>query len=141
MIHPFVLIASLPYTFLKPVFLFMFYRLYKGRTTRRRTIFVGLLSELQVAVPSYLSYIITISMYPPGWFSFPIVYPIPLVFIIGLVALKLSPPPEDQSWIQESEPSYWWKETEKHPEPEKEESDIWMDEPEIETEKDSDAHN
>ena len=156
-LQPYMLIQVLPFTFLRPIFVAMFYRMYKGKSTRKRVLIVGILSEILIEMIYYIPMILSMIMYPWG-LMIPLMFPIPLLFLIGLVYMKLVPPPEVTSWVEESEPSYWWTEKEKEKpkakpeekptkkleerperkttekpadesaeEPVEEESDIWMD--------------
>ena len=108
-----MLLNSLPFTFLRPVFIYMFYRLYRGKSTRKRVLVVGIISEVFVEAIFYFTMIMQLLLYPYGWFPLNIVFPIPILLVIGLVYMKLVPPPEVTSWVDESEPSHWWTEKEK----------------------------
>ncbi|MHA1907838.1 MAG: hypothetical protein ACW98Y_11130 [Candidatus Thorarchaeota archaeon] len=142
----FMLISSLPFTFLRPVFIVMFNRLYKEKTTKRRVLLVGIISEIFVEAIYYGMMIIQLIVYPWGMFGIPLIFPVPLLFGLGLVYMKLVPPPEVSSWVEETEPNHWWTQKEGETEPEgteadKKKSDIWMDEPASESDMEPDAHN
>ena len=115
--------------------------MYKGKTGKRRVLIVGLLSEIFVEAIYYGMMIIQLLLYPWGFWGFPLICPVPLLFGLGLVYMKLVPPPEVTSWIEEAEPDYWWNQKEGAEEDDQKISDIWMDEPAIESDAESDAHN
>jgi len=71
---------TLPYTILRLAFAVMIARTLAGKSTSRRAMLVGLLSELQpVAVSAPLTYLIDW----PGDPQVPLYIPIPIFFIIG----------------------------------------------------------
>ena len=79
---------------LRLFFVRQMYRCYEGRTSKRATAIVGLLSELQVLVP-YL-----FMLQGPSIPYVSLVAPVPLLFLAGLLLLITVPPPKDvQTWI------------------------------------------
>jgi len=79
---------------LRLFFVRQMYRCYEGRTSKRATAIVGLLSELQVLIP-YL-----FMLQGPSTPYLSLVAPVPLLFLAGLLLLITLPPPKDvQTWI------------------------------------------
>ena len=108
----FTLFASLPFTFLRLVFVWMIYRLYRGKTSLKRVAVVAIATELQLLVIFLISYLPMLLMYP-GWYPLPLLIPIPLLTLVGFVLTKIAPPPEDSLWIEEKQTQYWWQKTKK----------------------------
>ncbi|MFX1261865.1 MAG: hypothetical protein ACFFAZ_07260 [Promethearchaeota archaeon] len=103
------LIASLPFTFLRIVFVWMIYRLYRGKTSIRRVAVTAIATELQVPA-IFLVQFLAISPIYGGWPSLPLPIPIPLLALVGLLLIKIAPPPEDELWIEKEQTEYWWEE-------------------------------
>ena len=83
---------------LRLVFVRQMYRCYEGRTSKRATATVGLLSELQVLIP-YL-----FMLQGPSTPYLSLVAPVPLLFLAGLLLLITLPPPKDvQTWISKTD--------------------------------------
>jgi len=112
---PFTLFASLPFTFLRIVFAIMMLRLYQGKTTRKRTVVIGIASELQLILIFYVPMLLTLLLFPTGYFSFQLILPIPILIGIGLIIMKLSPPTEQTMWIEEEKSSSWWEKQDEEP--------------------------
>ena len=75
---------TLPYTILRLVFAVMVVRNHHKGTSKWKTLFVGILSEIQpIAVSAPLVYLIDW----PGDPQVPLYIPIPIYFIIGLILL------------------------------------------------------
>ncbi len=82
---------------LRLVFVRQMYRCYEGRTSKRATATVGLLSEIQVLVP--FLFMLT----GPSTPYLSLVAPVPLLFLAGLLLLITVPPPKDvQTWINKT---------------------------------------
>ncbi len=80
---------------LRPVFAYQMVRYYNGRTTKMNTLLVGVASELQVLVVTNLMTIVQWVLSPyRDEILVPLFGPIPVLFLIGLVIMKLRPPPE-----------------------------------------------
>ena len=105
---PFSLIPSLPFTILRLVFVYMMVRLYQGKTTRNRTLLVGIASELQLAAIYYGMTLITMLVFPTGYFYFQIIIPIPILLFAGFLIVHLYPPGKTTMWIEEVESRSWW---------------------------------
>ena len=77
---------TLPYTILRLVFAVMVVRNHHKGTSKWKTLFVGILSEIQpIAVSAPLVYLIDW----PGDPQVPLYIPIPIYFIIGLILLLI----------------------------------------------------
>lgn len=103
------LIASLPLTCLRIVFVVMMIRLYQGKSTKKRTLLVGFASALQLAAVFYGVMIFDWMSYPSfNPFSI-IIIPVPILFVIGLLIMQFYPPEEGTMWIEEEKTSSWWE--------------------------------
>jgi len=110
-------LANLPYVFLKYLFLFQFYRFYKGSIPERHVWVVGLLSELQwflmLGLPNVFEALLGLRV----WTAFSWYIPLPISLITALLLMKLAPRPgTEPMWIdkEEGEPS-WVKSEEEMP--------------------------
>lgn len=80
--HPIILLESMLYFSLRLPFAYQTYRFYIGRTTRKCTLFLGIISELQHSLfwnGLYILNTIGIELVT----RFPYVYPIPILLIVG----------------------------------------------------------
>jgi len=110
------LFASLPFTFLRLAFLVLMIRLYQGKTTKKRTLIVGILSELQLVILFYGAMIISIllSPYPPSYLQ--IMIPVPLLLLTGILIMHFDPPKEGTMWIEEETAGKsWWEKPDEEP--------------------------
>jgi len=95
MVQPYMLTIGLLLLSLRPVFTYQMVRYYSGRTTKLNTLLVGVASELQVLVVANLGMIgQSVSSPDPSQILVPLFGPIPILFLTGLVIMKLRPPPE-----------------------------------------------
>ncbi|MHA2378141.1 MAG: hypothetical protein ACXADS_02615 [Candidatus Thorarchaeota archaeon] len=96
--------------FMRPVFVYQLARYYKGRTTRGRTVIVGVISELQMTIITALVFLYLLSN-PITVFVYIIAVPIPVLLLVGLAFIWLIPVPElAVPWKELDEPKDWWKE-------------------------------
>ncbi len=80
---------TLPYTFLRIVFIYQILRYYNSNTSKGRTIFTGLACELQ---PLLVSVPLTYGIQWPGDPQVPLYLPIPLMLVLAvLLMFTLSP--------------------------------------------------
>ena len=109
---PFMLIASLPFAVMRPVFAFMMMRAYQGKTTGRRALLSGLIAEIQFPLFFYGISLISFMAYPyPA--SFPLLVPIPILIIVGLIIVRAFPPDATPTkWSEEDQEKSWWEEPE-----------------------------
>jgi len=114
--NPFNLLATLPLTFLRIGFMVMMIRLYQGKTTRKRTLIVGILSELQLVGFFYGNMLIMMLIYPYPMFYLQIMIPIPILLLVGFLIMHFDPPTEGTTWIEEEKTGSWWdRQDEKSP--------------------------
>ena len=93
--QPHMLTSGLILFSLRPVFAYQMVRYYNGRTTKRKTLLVGVASELQILVGGALSAIVLLALIPPPVsIMIPLFGPIPVLFLTGLVIMKLRPLPD-----------------------------------------------
>lgn len=126
-IDPFFIVTILPFTFLRPIFVLMFSRLYKGKTTRRRVFTVGIITELEFAGPFYFIMLLQYIVYPYPYMMTTFAVPIPLLLATALVFMKIRPPPQDKLWIEEAKSQYWWETPTKQEPQTPTENDTWLD--------------
>ena len=113
--NPFNLLATLPLTFLRIGFMIMMMRLYQGKTTRKRTLIVGILSELQLVGLFYGSMIIMVLISPFMMPYLQIMIPVPLLLLTGFLIMHFDSPTEGTMWIEEEKTSSWWEKSEEEP--------------------------
>ncbi|MFX0107544.1 MAG: hypothetical protein ACFE7R_04605 [Candidatus Hodarchaeota archaeon] len=77
-------LETLPYTLLRLIFAIMLAGLYAGKTSQRRTLFVGILAELQ---PILVSAPLTFFIDWPGDPWVPLYIPIPIMLIFGVILI------------------------------------------------------
>jgi hypothetical protein len=96
--HPPLLINNPINTLLRFWFVFEMYRCYMGKSSRRRVVYVGLLSELWQS---------SIMIYATIFWGSPIFQlffvPIPLLLLVGIVFLTLMKPPEPPGLWEEKD--------------------------------------
>ncbi|MHA1904032.1 MAG: hypothetical protein ACXABZ_07130 [Candidatus Thorarchaeota archaeon] len=110
--NPFVpLIQSLFWAGLRLLFVVMVYRLYKGNTTIRRTIIVGLIGELQPAIVLDLPLFILTLVNPSAVPVVTYVLPVPILLLLGVILIRvLSPPKPPSTWKDGDDTKHWWEE-------------------------------
>ncbi|TFH04529.1 MAG: hypothetical protein E4H14_14530 [Candidatus Thorarchaeota archaeon] len=103
-------VANLPYIFLKYLFLFQFYRFYKGSTTEKYVLIVGLLSELQWFLMLGLPKVLEVLLGLRAWTSITSYIPIPISLVTAILLMILAPRPgSEPMWIDKEEKKSWWK--------------------------------
>ena len=96
-IDPLVILSGISLTFMRLVFVYQMHRYLQGRTTQKRTIIVGILSELQIVIMilpvfAILSLLGTFELVSGFWF-----FPIPVLLLVGLVIIRVVPVTEVES--------------------------------------------
>jgi hypothetical protein len=94
---PSTLIGILILSGLRLVFVGMIYRLYKGKTTRKHTIILGIAAELQSVTIFFIPYLIMLLLNPHNASYFPLMFPFPLLLVLGVILFRVSPPPREPS--------------------------------------------
>lgn len=96
---PLIWIQLLPLIFLRFAFVYQMLKYYKGNTTRKSVIVVGIISELQLWITLIPLYTIFVLPFNPEYF--PIYVPIPDLLITSLLLMKLRPIKEATTpWIE-----------------------------------------
>ncbi len=95
-----LLIISLPFTFMRFIVVFMFYRLYKNKTTFKRLLVTVLASEIQPIlfydIPLFLA-----ALQGPFPYYIPFIIPIPFLTLITLLIVRFYPPPiKEDDWLE-----------------------------------------
>ena len=97
-------IPTLPFWILRFIFVHQMMRLYGGKTTKKRTIKVGILSECPILVMLIGNTLP--KLWDPRWpYGFD-GFSIPLLLLIGWLLMKFFPPPKSQQWPNRDEG--WW---------------------------------
>ncbi len=103
---PYGLIGNLPITFLRVVFVYQIYRYYQGRTTRGRTLLAAAAGELQVTIMG----LFFMSM-PTFSLTVQFLVPTPIMFVAGLVMIKMAPTNQlSTPWPDQEDSDSWWTE-------------------------------
>lgn len=101
------MVASL-FVFMRPVFAYQLAKYYKGRTTRQRTVIVGVISEFQMTIITGLILLYLLAN-PITTFVFMIAVPIPILLLVGIIFILFVPVPEKvDSWKELDESQEWW---------------------------------
>ncbi|MFW9967455.1 MAG: hypothetical protein ACFFEA_09910 [Candidatus Thorarchaeota archaeon] len=81
-------IDTLPYTLLRLIFALMLARVYVGKTTPKRTLFVGILAELQPIIVS-APLVFLIDWPGDGDPLVPLYIPLPILLVLGVILLLI----------------------------------------------------
>ena len=83
-------------------------RLYKARTTKKRTLILGIVSELPMTLP-LLEVLIMWLLNPYGPMA--LGGPTLILLIVGILIIRLKPPPKPpEIWEEMPEEKSWWVE-------------------------------
>ncbi|MHA2004185.1 MAG: hypothetical protein ACW975_06650 [Candidatus Thorarchaeota archaeon] len=108
---PMMLLATLPFSFMRIGFVFMIWRVYQGKTTTSRALKVGIAAELWFPLLYYLPNVISLLIIPMAFMVWPLSIPLPILLLSGWLVLRLRPPTEVlSSWVDEEQPEKWWEE-------------------------------
>jgi hypothetical protein len=101
-LHPFLLIQIVLLLFLRIVFVIQMSRYYSMKTTKKRTLLLGIASELQSPfITISFAFIMNVILSGDGSFAFYI--PIPILLLVGYTIMKMRPLEEDTIPWEESE--------------------------------------
>ena len=101
--EPFRLFLALPFTFMRLIVAFMFYRLYQCKTTVKRVLVIVLVSEIQIILLYDIPLLLAAMQ---GLFPYyiPFVIPIPFLALVALLIVRTYPPPKREvDWLEKSE--------------------------------------
>ena len=104
----FTLATMMPFGALRFAYAYQMVRLYKGLTTKKRTLTLGIVSELPFVMLAILYLIM--------WFFNPyspmgLAGPTLILLIVGTLIIKFRPPPKPpEIWVEISEEKSWWEE-------------------------------
>ncbi len=104
----YILTTMMPFGFLRLAYAYQMFRLYKGRTTKKRTLTLGIVSELPFAI-LFIPFVIIWLLNPYG----PMVLsgPTLILLIAGILIIRLKPPPQPpEIWEEMPEEKSWWVE-------------------------------
>lgn len=92
-------------------FIVMINRLYKEKTTRKRVVRVGIISEIWLPAVYYIPLLPFAIMAPWTIGVIPIAIPIPILFIAGMYLLRRRPARGMPStWVENDGSQDWWEE-------------------------------
>jgi hypothetical protein len=97
-IDPVGFIVGLPFTCMRLVFVYQMHRYLLGRTTQKRTIIVGILSELQTVIMIFPVFTILSLLGTFELVSGFLFFPIPVLLLVGLVIIRVVPVTEESPW-------------------------------------------
>ncbi|MFX1260842.1 MAG: hypothetical protein ACFFAZ_02015 [Promethearchaeota archaeon] len=107
---PIMILATLPFSFMRIGFVYMIWRAYLGKTTTRRALWVGVAMELWFSLLFYLPNLIALLLAPMVFMFWPWAIPLPILLISGWLAFRLSPPVGiPTSWADQEQPEKWWE--------------------------------
>ena len=102
----FTLFAMMPFGFLRLAYAYQMVRLYKGRTTKKRTLTLGIVSELPFMI-LFIPFVIIWLLDQHG--SVALGGPTLILLIVGILIVRFRPPPESpETWAEISEEKSWW---------------------------------
>jgi len=107
-VNIFTLVTMMPFGFLRLAYAYQMVRFYNGLTTKKRTLTLGVVSELPFVMLSILYLIM--------WFFYPyspmgLAGPTLILLIVGILIIRFRPPPESpEIWEEMSEEKPWWTE-------------------------------
>ena len=100
---------NLPYVGFKYLFLFLIYRYYRGLTTKKRVLLVGILSELQGFLFFGTGHVIAAIIGTISWIDVYWMIPTPFALVTCIMLLILAPRSEPKiTWIEQDEEKSWW---------------------------------
>lgn len=82
----YTLLASMMFTFLRPVFAVQMVRYYEGKSSKRLTLLIGLITELQPMIVNFQ----TIILLTESYLGFR--FPIPILLSLAIILLRIAPP-------------------------------------------------
>ena len=105
-----MILASLPFSFMRIGFVYMIWRAYVGKTTTRRALSVGVAMELWFSLLFYLPNLIALLLAPMVFMFWPLAIPLPILLVSGWLAFRLSTPIGiPTSWADQEQPERWWE--------------------------------
>jgi hypothetical protein len=97
----FILPIVIPFVFLRLAYAYQMVRFYKGVTTKKRTLILGIVSELPFGI-LFMPFFI-MSLLDPS-ISIMLAGPTLILLIVGILIIRLKPPPESpEMWEEMSE--------------------------------------
>ena len=105
------ILATLPLSFMKMVYVFLIWRAYQGKATTRQAIRFGIAMELWFPFLYSLPYLISLLFVPMFFEGWLLAIPLPILLLSGWLALKLHPPVgTSASWVATEQREDWWHE-------------------------------
>lgn len=102
-------LVSLPFTFLRLVFVYQVYRYFCGLASRRNTILIGVLAEIQFPLIGLI--MMPFAIGSPS-IAVVLAVPVPLLLIVGVIFLRYVPIPQPiDGWKELDKGPDWWEQT------------------------------
>jgi hypothetical protein len=105
-----MILATLPFSFMRIGFVYIIWRAYEGKTTARRALRIGVAMEIWFSLLFYLPNLIALLVTPMVFMFWPLAIPLPILLFSGWLALRLRPPVEPITWVDDEQPVKWWEE-------------------------------
>jgi hypothetical protein len=106
-LHPVELFVTLPFTFMRLIVPFMFYKLYQNKTTVKRVLVIVLVSEIQTILLCDIPLLLAAlqGLFP---YNIPFFIPIPFLALIALLIVRTYPPPKREvDWVEKLDQPLW----------------------------------
>ena len=114
----FITLESWLFIGIRILFPYQMVRYYQGKTTRKRTLVLGVVSDLSYILLAFLLAFLMlfqimilaargVDVGIPG-IGLPL--PIPSLLVVGMLLIRFFPPPSKQDWDLEGETRKWWLE-------------------------------
>jgi hypothetical protein len=101
----FTFAITIPFGFLRLAYAYQMVRFYKGLTTKKRTLTLGIVSELPFAI-LFIPFFIMSFLDPYG---INLAGPTLILLIVGILIIRLKPPPKlPEIWKEMFEEKPWW---------------------------------
>lgn len=99
-------------TFPRLIFVYMINRLYSEKTTRKRVVRTGIISEIWLPATYYIPLLLQAITSPGTISGIPIAIPIPILLIAGLYMLRKKPTKGlPSAWAEAESSEDWWEES------------------------------
>ena len=79
-----------------------------SKTTKKRTLLVGIAGELQFVTIFHLIQLSSMIMYSMPFDSLQILLPTPILLFVGFLIIHFYPPVKTTTWIEETGSETWW---------------------------------
>jgi hypothetical protein len=107
--QPYYLLAAQLMTFPRLIFIYMISRLYYEKTTMKRVVCIGIITEIWLPAIYYIPFLLQATMVPSTIGGVTIIIPIPILLISGLLLLRRRPAKGlPVTWAEGESFGDWW---------------------------------